>query len=191
MTGFAATRRHIGRIRDTVLLLASVIVLLSMTVSLATAPAATAVSRRLLPAGRTPSSISKMVCSREAQKDMAGTLGVNAVVSKPTWVNHAYACQFRYPNGLFALTVKELSSWSQTYAHYDSLARQLGRVKTIRNLGQGSYQTRNGTVIVRKDWKILTVDISGLPAQFGDPPTSRSDVAVTVADVILACWAGD
>jgi hypothetical protein len=46
-------------------------------------------------------------------------------------------------------------------------------------------------MVVRKDWKILTVDISGLPAQFGRPPTSRGDVAVTVADVILACWSGD
>ena len=122
---------------------------------------------------------------------MAETLGIKAVVSKPTWVSHAYSCRYQYPAGSFALTVKELSSWSQTYAHYDTLKRQLGRVKTIRNLGQGAYQTDNGSVIVRKDWKILTVNITSLPAQFGTPPTSRSDVAVTVADVILACWAGD
>ena len=61
----------------------------------------------------------------------------------------------------------------------------------IPNLGQGAFQTDNGSTVVRKDWKILTVDISGLPAQFGKPPTSRGDVAVTVADLILACWAGD
>jgi hypothetical protein len=172
-------------------LLACLIVGLTAVVASDTRSAAAADSTRPLPAGRTPSAISKEVCSREAQKDMAETLGVKAVVSKPTWVNHAYACQYRYATGSFALTVKELSSWPQTYAHYNALARQLGRVKNIRNLGQGSYQTKNGTVIVRKDWKILTVDISGLPTQFGDPPTSRSDVAVTVADVILACWAGD
>jgi len=35
------------------------------------------------------------------------------------------------------------------------------------------------------------VDNSGLPAQFGVPPTSSGAVAVTVADVILGCWAGD
>ena len=180
-----------GRIHGAALLLASAIVLLTTSVGFDTTSAAAAGPKRPLPAGRTPSAISRMVCAREAQKDMAEALGVKAVVSKPTWVNHAYGCQFRYPNGSFALTVKELSSWSQTYAHYGALARQLGRVKTIRNLGQGSYQTRNGTVIVRKDWKVLSVDVSGLPAQFGDPPTSRSDVAVTVADVILACWAGD
>lgn len=122
---------------------------------------------------------------------MAETLGIKAAVSKPTWVNHSYSCRYQYPDGSFALSVKELSSWSQTYRHYDTLARQLGKVKSIRNLGQGAYQTDNGSVIVRKDWKILTVNITSLPAQFGVPPTSRSDVAVTVADVILACWAGD
>jgi hypothetical protein len=46
-------------------------------------------------------------------------------------------------------------------------------------------------VVVRKDWKVLVVDSSGLPAQFGVPPTSSGDVAVTVGDVILGCWAGD
>jgi hypothetical protein len=46
-------------------------------------------------------------------------------------------------------------------------------------------------VVVRKDWKVLLVDSSGLPAQFGVPSTSSGDVAVTVADVILGCWAGD
>jgi hypothetical protein len=71
------------------------------------------------------------------------------------------------------------------------LAHRMGRTKSIRNLGQGAYQTNGGWVVVRKDRKILTVDISRLPAQFGVPPTSRSDVGVPVADVILACWAGD
>jgi hypothetical protein len=89
------------------------------------------------------------------------------------------------------LTVKELSSWPQTLASFAGLAHQQGKTATVRNLGQGAFQTDNGSAVVRKDWKILTVDISGLPAQFGKPPTSRGDVAVTVADLILACWAGD
>jgi hypothetical protein len=46
-------------------------------------------------------------------------------------------------------------------------------------------------VVVRKDWKVLLVNIAGLPAQFAVPPTNRADVAVTVADVILGCWDGD
>jgi len=46
-------------------------------------------------------------------------------------------------------------------------------------------------MVVRKDWKVLVVADTGLPAQFGIPPTSAGAVAVTVADVILGCWAGD
>lgn len=132
-----------------------------------------------------------MVCGREAQREIAETLGVRASVSKPTWVNHAYSCRYRYPDGSFVLTVKEMSSWPQTLAYFGGLGRVQGRTATIPNLGQGAYQTADGSAVVRKDWKILTVDISGLPAQFGKPPTTRADVAVTVADLILACWAGD
>jgi hypothetical protein len=132
-----------------------------------------------------------MVCAREAQKDIAETLGVRASVSKPTWTEHAYSCRYAYSGGDFVLTVKELSSWPHTFAYFSSLARTQGRAKTVPNLGQGAFQTANGSMVVRKDWKVLTVDISGLPGQFGKPATSRGDVAVTVADLILACWAGD
>ena len=58
-------------------------------------------------------------------------------------------------------------------------------------LGEGAFQTTSGSVVVRKDWKVLLVNNAGLPAQFGVPPTSSGSVAVTVADVILGCWAGD
>ena len=68
---------------------------------------------------------------------------------------------------------------------------QLGNSGNINGLGQGAFQAGNGDVVVRKDWKVLLVDIKGLPAQFGVPPTPSDDVAVTVADVILGCWAGD
>ena len=132
-----------------------------------------------------------MVCAREAQRDIAETLGVHAFVSRPTWGGHAYSCRYEYPDGAFVLTVKELSSWPQTYSYFAMLARKQGRTKTVPNVGQGAFQTDNGSMVVRKDWKILTVDISDLPSQFGKPPTSRGDVAVTVADLILACWAGD
>jgi hypothetical protein len=132
-----------------------------------------------------------MVCAREARQEIARVLGIRASVSSPTWIAHSYSCRYRYPDGEFVLTVKELSSWPQALAYYAALGREQGRTPTVPRLGQGSFQTAIGSMVVRKDWKILTVDISGLPAQFGRPPTSRGDVAVTVADVILACWSGD
>ena len=184
-----------NRRRRSVPLLGSAAVVGVLVAGCSTGPAnsndALASRQRPLPAGTFPSKISKMVCASEAQSDIAQTLGVKASVSSPTWVDHAYSCRYRYPDGEFVLTVKELSSWPQTLSYFTSIGREQGRAASIPNIGQGAYQTDAGWAIVRKDWKVLTVDISGLPAQFGRPPTSRGDVAVTVADLILACWAGD
>jgi hypothetical protein len=188
------SRRRPARplLRGLGLVVAGLSLLLPSCSSGASSPLATLQNaRRPLPAGPVPSGIARMVCSPKAHQEIAQTLGLRASVSAPTWINHAYSCRYRYPDGGFVLTVKELSSWPQTLAYYAGLGRQQGKTATVRNLGQGAFQTDNGSAVVRKDWKILTVDISGLPAQFGRPPTSRGDVAVTVADLILACWAGD
>ena len=158
----------------------------------ATSPSTTQAPK---PAGAQPSTISVQVCSRQAQRLMASALGEAAQVSTPTWTDHRYSCTYAYPTssppGSFRISVKELSSWSETYAYYDSLQAELGSSRALESLGQAAFQTTDGSVVVRKDWKVLLVDNTGLPAQFGVPPTSSAAVAVTVADVILGCWAGD
>jgi hypothetical protein len=154
-------------------------------------PYSTVLGSKPLPAGPHPSEIALEVCAHEAQSDIAEDLGVHAVVEDRSWVDHRYKCSYVYPNGTFQLSVKELSSWDQTFAYYRGLGHELGNTEYLGNLGQGAFRTSNGDVVVRKDWKVLLVNISGLPSQFGDPPTSASDVAYTVADIILACWAGD
>ena len=144
------------------------------------------------PAGRLPSTISKMVCRPEAQHEIAEALGVKPVtVSTPTWIDDLYSCRYEYSTGVMTLSVKELSSWAQTFAYFRGLGSQFGNARSLGNLGQGAFSENDGSVVVRKDWKVLTVDITGLPGQFGVPPTSSADIAVTVADVILGCWAGD
>ena len=144
-----------------------------------------------LPAGRDPSTISKMVCRSEAIHDVGLALGETASVTTPTWMEHLYTCHYEYQSGTLTLSVKELSSWPETLAYYHGLGSQLGVARNLANLGQGAFQTTDGSVVVRKDWKVLLVNPTGLPAQFGNPPTTSGDIAVTVADVILGCWAGD
>jgi hypothetical protein len=146
---------------------------------------------RPLPAGRLPSLIALMVCRPKAQSEINQVLGVTATVSARTWVDHKYSCRYGYPNGSFELSVKELSSWTQTLAYFHGLGAQLGGPEALGNLGQGAFRTSGGDVVVRKDWKVLLVDVSGLPSQFGVPPTSATDVAFTLADLILGCWDGD
>jgi hypothetical protein len=132
-----------------------------------------------------------MVCQLKTQKELARVLGVKATEGPRTWIDHRYSCPYLYPNGKFVLSVQELSSWGQTLSYYHSLGRRLGDARSLANLGQGAFQTTNGSVVVRKDWKVLLVNVASLPDQFAVPPTSSGDVAVTVADVILGCWAGD
>jgi len=144
------------------------------------------------PAGRFPSTISQMVCRPEAQREIAEVIGEKPVrISTPTWIDHLYACRYEYTSGGMTLSVKELSSWAQTLTYFHGLGSQFGSPRSLANLGQGAFSENDGSVVVRKDWKVLTVDVTALPGQFGVPPTSAGDVAVTVADVILGCWAGD
>jgi hypothetical protein len=89
------------------------------------------------------------------------------------------------------LTVKELSSWPETVAYYRMLRMQAPVERTLPQLGQAAFQFVNGSVVVRKDWKVLSVDVTSLPSEFGVPQSTRSDLAVGVADAILICWAGD
>ena len=144
-----------------------------------------------LPAGANPSRISQMVCSADAVKAIRTVVGEKAAVGAAAWVNHRYSCRYGYPTGSMVVSVKELSSWPETIAYFDSLATSMGTSQKIYGLGQGAFQTTDGSVVVRKDWKVLVVDISGLPGQFGVPPTSSGNVALRVSYQILGCWAGD
>jgi hypothetical protein len=154
-------------------------------------PIGEAASEAPLPAGRTPSTIATMICKPKTRQEIASVLGEFATVSHPTWVNHFYSCQYRYPTGSMLLSVKELSSWTQTKSYFRTLATQMGKAQVINGLGQAAVETSDGSMIVRKDWKVLVVNSGGLPPQFGQPPTSSRTVAQSVADVILGCWDGD
>jgi hypothetical protein len=156
-------------------------------------PATTSTTTGPLPGGAAPSQLAVQICATEARVGIASTLGEPANVSTPTWsaAQHLYSCDYRYPNGSFTLSMKELSSWPQTYAYFDSLEMRLGKNGDIPDLGQSAFQSPNGSVVVRKDWKVLLLDASALPAQFGVPPTSSATAAVAAAEIILACWAGD
>ena len=144
-----------------------------------------------LPAGPTPSAISMMVCSRKAAKEINATIGQKATVGEVAWVQHRYSCRFGYSTGSMVVSVKELSSWPETIAYFDSLATAMGLSQKIYGLGQGAFQATDGSVVVRKDWKVFVVNTSGLPTEFGVPSASSGNVALRVSYDILGCWSGD
>jgi len=132
-----------------------------------------------------------MVCQKKAAGEIAQVLGARATVSAPTWIHHSYSCSYHYSQGSMVLSVKELSSWSETYAYFDKLAGKLHKTMPIYGLGQGAFRVRDGSIVVRKDWKILLVDTSGLHGQVGSPRSTPSEVALDAAAVVLGCWNGD
>jgi len=144
------------------------------------------------PARAAPSASAKMICARETQTDIAKVLGVHTTQPVvPTWANHLYSCRYTYHNAFIVLSVKELSSQAQTNAYFTSLAHRLGQSERPSPIVRGAFfTTKNRSAVVRKDYKVLLVDITGLPAQFGSPPYTRADVAVKVAATIMGCWTG-
>ena len=144
-------------------------------------------------AKNTPSASAKMICEPEAAKEIYDqATGVKTIKPfKPAWVGHVYSCDYVYPNGaVMRLSVKEMSSPDETTAYFDSLAQKLGKAKDQPGLGQGAFTTKNGDLVVRKDYKVLVVDVSKLPASFGVPADTRENVAINVGVTIMGCWTG-
>jgi hypothetical protein len=132
-----------------------------------------------------------MVCAPEAQKDLASALGVGTTaVTDPTWVDHLYSCRYVYTDGSMTLSVKELSSRSATTGYFSSLRAQLGESERLSGVAQGAFLTTNGSLVLRKDYKVLVVDTSGLAEPFGTAYKTRDQVAVGVGTTVLGCWTG-
>jgi hypothetical protein len=143
------------------------------------------------PAGPHPSESAQMVCTPEAQNDLATALGVNSTaVTEPTWVDHLYSCRYLYPDGGMALSVKELSSKAETTAYFNALRAQYAESERLSGVAQGAFVTGNGSLVLRKDYKVLLVDTSGLPEPFGAGYQTRDQVAVGVGVTLLGCWTG-
>jgi len=139
-----------------------------------------------------PSISAKMICQKEARADIASGVGIAATrVTQPTWnrAQHLYACNYVYPNGKIALSVKEMSSASETTAYFNGIIKKYGTIQPLIGLGQGAWVLKNSDVVVRKDYKVLLVDVTGIPKHF-QPLITSSDAAINVAVAIMGCWSG-
>jgi hypothetical protein len=132
-----------------------------------------------------------MVCAAEAQKDLRSALGATPTqVTTPTWADHVYSCAYVYPSGTMTLSVKELGNTDETKSYFDKLASTRGRRGQNMDIGDDAVATRDGSIVLRKDQKVLLIDVAKLPKRFGEPPFDRSQAAVAVAVTIMGCWTG-
>jgi hypothetical protein len=144
------------------------------------------------PASNVASVSAKMICENEAAGEIyQSATGVKTIAPlKPTWVDHVYSCDYVYPGGAkMTLSVKEMSNEAETTAYFDSLATKLGKTDAAVGI-PNAFQVKDGSVVVRKDFKVLLVDVTKLPASFGVPPASKGDVAINVAATVMGCWTG-
>jgi hypothetical protein len=201
MTAMAAprTRAHIGpRARRAVLVVSIGIVAAgalaacgSSSSGTGAATSSTVETVKARPAGINPSKSAQMICAKEAQRDLAESLGATpTLVTPPTWVDHRYSCSYVYPNGTLTLSVKELDSAKQTAAYFDQQRTALGHKGGNIGIGQGAFTTTNGSLVARKDWKVLTVDVSKIPSKFGTPPITPTEVGLAIGETIMGCWSG-
>jgi hypothetical protein len=140
-----------------------------------------------------PSVSAQMVCEPEAVKDIQTVIGIPAKVSKPSWnaETHTFSCNYVYPQGTMTLTVREFDNADETTAYYNQRATDLGgKDQDLQGLGNGGFTTKNGDTVIRKDYKVLTIDTTKLPAQFGAPPDTRANDGINVAATIMGCWTG-
>jgi len=140
-------------------------------------------------AGGAPSKAAQMVCSAEAQKDIAEAVGATTTAPvTPTWADHLYSCTYAYADGRIALSVKELNDAASTTAYFASVESNIGHGTDVAGVGQGAFQGDTGSVVVRKDFKVLDVDVNALPDNFGSPPIDRGEAAMRVAVTVMGCW---
>lgn len=159
----------------------------------ASAPAPKVDQRPTQVAMQQPSASARMVCETEGRTEIAQSIGRD--VTRPLvgrWQDGIYSCDYEYGAGVrMGISVKQLSGDASTTAYFDALGTQLGRMSALQGLGEGAYQTWNGSTVVRKDHLVLLVDATHLPPRFGTPSAPRADVSLSVAATIMGCWTGD
>lgn len=154
------------------------------------APSAVSTAPATAPANG-PSDQARMLCEDEGQEDIALALGVDPTSVGPlTYADHTTTCRYAYPNGSFTLVVQDLSDDLSTTKAYEALAAKLGRTQTLDLPGAQAFLTTGGSAVLRKDFKVLLVDATGLPATFGQPPVPRVSAAQLVMKAALGCWTG-
>ena len=136
-----------------------------------------------------PSTAEKMICAAETRSTITKVLGLpNAPTSTATWRDHLYTCTYRLPMGTLIVSVKQSSDPAAATAYFQTLRTTLGATETLDGLGQGSYGTTTGRVVLIKDNDTLTIDAARLPAVFGKQQSKRFDFAYELASDILGCW---
>jgi hypothetical protein len=138
-----------------------------------------------------PSPQAEMVCAPEAQQDIQDLIGVVPTAVGPIqYANHTSTCRYAYANGAFTLVVQDLPNDITTTRTYEALAGKLGKIDSIDLPDAQAFTTNDGSIVLRRDTKVMLVDVAQLPGTFGSPPIPRADAARLIMKAVLNCWVG-
>jgi hypothetical protein len=159
----------------------------------ASSPSPTAVTTSPSPAAlpRGPSASARMICAAEEQEEISQALGFTLRRrATSVWVAPVYRCTYPFTAGPVVLSVRELADARDTTAYFAAARAAAEGSTDVPDLGDAAFATTDGSVYVRKDFKVLKVDVSTLPTAVGTPPLSRAAAAVLIAQLIMGCWTG-
>jgi hypothetical protein len=132
-----------------------------------------------------------MVCAPEAREEIAQALGLTLRrPANPAWTAPVYRCTYPFTAGPLVLSVRELADAAETTAYFTAARAAATSSTDLPGLGEAGFATSDRSVYVRKDFTVLTVDVSQLPSSVGTPRISRAHAAVLVAQLIMGCWTG-
>jgi hypothetical protein len=139
-----------------------------------------------------PSDTAKMVCSDDIRAQVSTVLKLSTPPkTESSWADRLYTCTYRLPMGPMVLSVKQSTGTAAAASYFSTLRPTLGSTEPLQGLGERSYGTGDGVVVVIKDNMTLKVDTTGLPTVFGADQQRRSDLAYEIASDVLGCWTGD
>lgn len=142
-----------------------------------------------MPVPDAPSPKAELVCQPEAQQEIQDLIGVAPTKVGPIqYANRTSTCRYDYANGSFSLVVQDLGNDLVTTETYEGLAKKLGKVDAITLPDADAFSTKDGSVVLRRDFTVMLVDVTQLPATFGNPPSSRADAARLIMKAVLNCW---
>jgi hypothetical protein len=140
---------------------------------------------------RGPSVSARMICAAEEQEEIAQALGLPLRRrATSVWTAPVYRCTYPFNAGPLVLSVRELADAGDTTADFAAARAAAEGPTDLPGLGEAAFATTDGSVYVRKDFKVLKVDVSKLPMAIGAASLSRADAAFVVAQLIMGCWTG-
>ena len=139
-----------------------------------------------------PSPQAEMVCQPEAQQDIQDLIGVvpTAVGPDPVRQPHLDVPLRLRRTARSPSSCEDLPNDITTTRTYEALAGKLGRVEKIDLPDAEAYTTNDGSIVLRRDTKVMLVDVTQLPGTFGNPPSPRGDAARLIMKAVLNCWVG-